>query len=483
MIVPPPRNSSGQPFARQTLNRLPLAEAFYALWAFVATDSALDALFERHRGRCYHDRLSFTELVGILSDALTRYHGSGHRALTQAAKRQQLPTHGRAAYGKLARLPLPLAEAFLADLTARLRLLFPPNLYRSQLPTCLDRLRVVVLDGKKIKNAAKRLLACRGRPGKLYGGKLLAAYLPRQGLAVALAADPDGEANDIRLVPRLLPLARQAVSGPRLWVADSQFCDLDQAARFTEQGDHFLVRFTRRNSFTADPDRPVATGTDGCGRSFTQDFGTMGSARDPRRRYLRRITLLRPGEEAVVLVTDLVDAQAYPAVDLLAVYLLRWQIENVFQQITEVFGLDHLIGCTPQATVFQASLCLVVYNLLQVLRAYAALAAPSPVALERLSSAKLFTDLHEELIGLHRTLSLEELLEVLGGVADEEATVRQQLRALLGRAWTADWHKAPPQKRRATRAKAKRSGAHTSVHKLLQQAKRQRDQPQPPRSP
>ena len=67
----------------------------------------------------------------------------------------------------------------------------------------------------------------RGQPGKLYGGKILAASLPLEGLVVALAADPDGEANDIRLVPCALPLVRAAVTGPRLWVADRQFCNLD----------------------------------------------------------------------------------------------------------------------------------------------------------------------------------------------------------------------------------------------------------------
>src|SRR5207248_8164109 len=112
------------------------------------------------------------------------------------------------------------------------------GLFRTELPPCLDLFTVVVLDGKKIKNAAKRLLATRGRPGKLFGGKVLAAYLPADGLVVTMAADPDGEANDVRLMPRVMPLARAAVAGPRLWVEDAQFCDLDQAAELTKDGDH-----------------------------------------------------------------------------------------------------------------------------------------------------------------------------------------------------------------------------------------------------
>jgi hypothetical protein len=445
MVLPPRPNAPRDAFAVESLARLPLAESFYLVWAYFATDAALDALFEQHRGRCYQDRLRFTDLVRVLTDALTRYHGSGRRAITRALEREQLPTRQRAVYGKLARLPLPLAEALRAGLTARLRPLFPAGLSRTTLPDCLAGLAVVVIDGKKIKRAAKRLLATRGRPGKLYGGKVLAAYLPAEGLVVALAADPDGEANDVRLVPRALPLARAAVAGPRLWVADRQFCDLDQPGRFTGGGDHFLLRFAGK---------PAA---------------------DPRRRYVRRITLERPGAEAIVLVTDLLDADACPAADLLPVYLARWQIGNVFQAITEVFSLRHLIGCAPQATVFQASLCLVIYNVLQVIRASAARAAPAPTPVAALSAEQIFTDLHEELIGLHRPLDLDEWSRCLPVAATAEQ-VQAHLRARLTRAWSATWRKAVNPKPRPYRPHATQSGAHTSVHKVLQAARANRDQ-------
>jgi Transposase DDE domain len=482
-MILPPRRDAAAPFALEVLARLPLAEAFYTVWSYVATDAVLDALFAPHRGRCYQDKLSFAELVGVLADAVTRYHGSGRRAITKALERQALSCQARAVYTKLARLPLPLAEAVLAALTARLRPLFPAGLYRSELPASLAGLTVVVLDGKKIKKAAKRLLATRGQPGKLYGGKLLAAYLPAEGLVVALAADPDGEANDIRLVPRFLPLARQAIAGVRLWVADRQFCDLDQPGRFAEGGDHFLIRHSQGTGFHPDPARPAQRGTDGQGRAYTQEWGWLGAtSQGGRRRYVRRITLHRPGAEDVAVVTDLLDAGLYPAEDLLAVYLTRWQIENGFQAITEVFALRHLIGSAPQATVFQASLCLVAYNVLQLLRGYAAQAAPEPVAVAALSAEQIFTDLHEERISLHRTLQPEELLGALPQASDAEA-LGCRLRRLLGRAWTPAGRKAVNQKPRPHQPKAKQSGAHTSVHKILLQAKQPQDKPALLRSP
>jgi hypothetical protein len=477
---PPPRDA----FALDVLAELPLADAFYSLWAYVATDPLLDDLFDAYRGKCYHDRLAFSELVAVLVDALTRYRGSGHRAIAKSLQRNQLSVQERAPYSKLARLPLPLAEAFLSGLTARLQPLFPKDLYRTTLPACLDDLAVVVLDGKTIKNAAKRLLATRGRPGKLSGGKILAAYLPADGLVVAMAADPDGEANDIRLMPRVMPLARAAVSGPRLWVADAQFCDLDQSAAFTqEEGDHFLVRFNRRNSFTVDTDpaRAARTGTNRLGQAYTQDWGWMGSEKDPRRRYVRRFVVARAGAEDVIVVTDLLDAQAYPAEDLLEVYLHRWQIENVYQQITEVFELQHLIGCTPGATVFQTSLCLVIYNMLQVVRGLAAQVSPEPVTVNELSTEQIFRDMQEELVGLHRVLKgelLEEALgEVLAGVGSAEA-MQARLGVLMRQAWTPSWKKAKRGKPRPPQAKAKYV-THTSVHRCLQEARQKKPMSDP----
>jgi Transposase DDE domain len=471
MIMRPAPKATPDPFAVEVLAQLPLADAFYTLWGYLATDKALAELFDRHRGRCYQDQLTFPELVAVLTDAITRYQGSGRRSINKALDRNQLSVKERAVYGKLARLPLPLAEAFLSGLTARLQPLFPTGLFRSQLPACVARLAVIVLDGKKIKNAAKRLLPTRGRPGKLFGGKILAAYLPVDGLVVAMATDPDGEANDIRLLPQVMPQARAAVRGPRLWVADAQFCDLDQPTLFTqEEGDHFLLRYSARNSFTKDPDRPARSGVNRQGQSYTREWGWMGSDKDPRRRYVRRIVIDRPGEEAVIVVTDLLDEVSYPAEDLLEVYLARWQIENVFQQITEVFELQHLIGSSPTATVFQAALCLLIYNILQVVRGYAAEACPKQVKVSELSTENIFKDMHEELLGLHRVLKGERLLEVLPREDGLEA-VQARLRALLKRAWTPQWRKAPRTKPRPQQPKAKQSGAHTSVHKILQEAK------------
>src|SRR5262249_34212947 len=212
-----------------------------------------------------------------------------------------------------------------------------------------------------------------------------------------MAADPDGEANECRLVPQVLAQARQWVAGPRLWGLDRQFCDLVQTARCAQEGDHFLIRYHPKVHFHPDPHRPAQLSLDTQGRPVSEEWGWLGAEDNPRRRYVRRITLERVGEEAVVVVTDLLEAEHDPGADLVTVDLARWGIARVFQQITEVFALQRLIGSTPQATVFQAAFCLVLYNMVQVVRGYIAAARPEPCLAETLSAEQIFYDVQREL--------------------------------------------------------------------------------------
>ena len=56
MVVPP----------RDTLARLPLAEAVLTLWRWVADSGSLDYPFDDNRGRCYEKVLSFSLLVYLV---------------------------------------------------------------------------------------------------------------------------------------------------------------------------------------------------------------------------------------------------------------------------------------------------------------------------------------------------------------------------------------------------------------------------------
>jgi hypothetical protein len=134
-------------------------------------------------------------------------------------------------------------------------------------------LEVSLVDGKALKRVAKRLKPLRGRKGGGLGGKALGALELRSGVVVAMAPHADGETNEAKLGPALLPQVRAQIAGRRLWVADRQFCDLTHPAAFAVGADHFLVRYHPKTPFCPDPPWPAQRGLDAQGRVWEQDWG------------------------------------------------------------------------------------------------------------------------------------------------------------------------------------------------------------------
>jgi len=451
-----------QGFAKEVLGRLPLAEAALVLWRWISDTAIIQEIFERHRGRCYEDELVFSSLVHLVADALLEHGGSGRKSFERGRINGELNVSNVSAYGKLARLPQAVSEAFLAEGTDRLLTVFPRTAV-AKLPESVSSFAVLVMDGKAIKRVPKRLRPLRKTKGGVLGGKALVALDLASGLALAMATALDGDANDASLVPYLVP-RMQSRPRPILWVADRQFCDLTQTRVCVRRdGDHFLVRYHPRTKFCPDPSKPTRTGQDSQGRTYEEDWGWLGAAYNKARRYVRRITLKRPGEETLFLITDLTDADMYPAVDLLMVYQMRWGIERVFQQITEVFELEHLIGTTPQGTLFQLAFCLLLYNLIQVIRAYVAGGAKEETT--AVSTELLFDDVRRQMIALHETLEPLEIIPLIPKLLTAKG-VRKCLKVKLATVWTERWRKAPPKKRKPAEWKeGKRT--HASAYRII----------------
>jgi hypothetical protein len=459
-------------FEREACRRLPLAEAALRVLDYVLQDDLLATLFKAHRQASYEKEIGFPLFVQLIADALLEHEGSGRRSFARAKEQGSLAASQRAMYGKLARVPIGLSRGFLVDTTRRLRAVFPEG-RATVLPKSLDGFQVVVLDGKKLKHVAKRLKALRKVKGHVLGGKLVVALDLATGLAVALDGNPDGEVSDAPLVPGVLAQVRALTSGPRLYVSDRQFCDLNQPQVQGQNGDHWLIRYHAKVSFHPDPARPQRGGQDRQGRTYREEWGWLGKATDKRRQYVRRITLQRPGDEEVILVTDLLEGEEVPATDLLDVYWQRWGIERLFQRVTEVFNLRTLIGGTPEATVFQAAFCFLLYNVIMVLRAYVSeLHDQQP---EALSTENFFEDVQRQVIAWQEVIGPEHTVEVLGPTLTA-AQLRRRLQSLLRPVWSDRWLKAPPRSVSPKHPdKEYLKGGHTSVYRLLQDARKTKE--------
>ena len=453
-------------FDREVCRRLPLADAAFRLLDWVTDDDALADTFARCRGRSYEDVIRFPLFVHLIGDALFGHRGSAHQTFRRAQQDGTLGACVEAMYGKLKRVPLGLSQGFFLSATDRLAAVLPAT--RAPVPASLRAFRLLRFDGKKLKHVLKRLKPLRGLKGHAFGGKLLVVQDMATEQAVAFQAAADGEAADNPLLPGAVAQVRGLPDPrPRVWVGDRTFCDFRALDVLAAGGDHFVVRYHTKCKFHPDPDVRPRAGTDGRGLPYREDWGWVGAAGSRHRRRVRRIALTRPDGEAVVVLTDLADADAHTAADVLDLYRQRWGIERMFLRVTQTFGLRHLIGGTPPATVFQAAFCLLLYNVTAAVQGYVAAAAgrdPGAVSLQL-----FFDDLVRQLTAWLEVLPAAATVEVLagsrpGGPADLRAYLRERLAGV----WTDRWVKAPTKKRPPPGPpRADLKGGHRSVAKNL----------------
>jgi Transposase DDE domain len=450
--------------------RLPLADATLRLLDYATEDAFLDDVFERHRGRCFERALSFPLFVHLMADALIGHRGSAHQAFCHAQEVGALATSVQAMYNRLATLPGDVSMGFFAEAVARLNaVVMCPAI--DTLPVSLGAYRAVAMDGKKLKYVAKRLKLLRGLKGNIFGGKLVVAQDMATGQALAVEAALDGEAADNPLVPGAVARVRALPdSRPRLWVDDRGFCDFKTLHLLSEGDDGFLVRYHPKCKFHLDPAIPARTGIDDVGREYREEWGWLGAPNNKNRIRVRMITVTRPTGGPFMLVTSLMDADRHPAYDLLVLYRRRWGIETMFQRVVQTFDLRHLIGATPEATIFQAVFCLLLYNIMLTIRDY--VAAGADRAPETVSPHLLHADIVEELTAWMKVIGPDATVDVLKSKTfNGPADFQRYLQRTLGGVWTDRWAKAKTTKRPPKKPpRAYLKGGHSSVDRILRGA-------------
>jgi hypothetical protein len=459
--------------------RLPLADATLHLLNYVTEDAFLADVFDRHRGRCFERKLTFPLFVHLMADAILGHHASARQAFRHAQEAGVLKTSLQAVYDRLATIPHEISMGLFVEATARLdTIVLCPAV--DTLPVSLGDYRVVAMDGKKLKYVEKRLKLLQGLKGNVYGGKLLVVQDMATGQALVVEATLDGEAADNPHVTGAVAKARALPDPrPRLWVDDRGFCDFKILHTLSDGKDEFLVRLHEKCHFHADPTIPARTGIDDVGRAFREEWGWLGN--QANRVPVRKITVTRPNDEPLQLVTSLMDADRYPAKDLLILYRRRWGIETMFQRVVQTFDLRHLIGGTAEATIFQAVFCLLLYNIALTILDYVAEGANR--APETVSSHLLHVDIVKELTAWMKVIGPDATPDVLNGKTFHgPAEFRRYLRQTLGGIWTDLWAKAKTTKRPPKKPpRAYLKGGHSSVDRILRGA--HKEIPIKPRKP
>jgi hypothetical protein len=81
-----------------------------------------------------------------------------------------------------------------------------------------------------------------------------------------------------------------------------------------------------------------------------------------------RYDVLVPGSRtaSITLVTSLLDAQAYPAADLAALYAKRWEVETNLRHLKQTLGMDVLRTKSLDGIHKELAMFAIVYNLVRL---------------------------------------------------------------------------------------------------------------------
>jgi hypothetical protein len=478
-------------FDRTVLSRLPLAESVLTLMRWSFDRPLLEASYEEHRGRCHERLLSFSEFVHFLFDCLSLPWKSARAGLLKADDDGRLPVSVRAFYDKLKNTPVDVSLAFFRE-TARLVRAVMPDCRGEQAgsegcpacPASLQGMTTLLMDGKVVKHVCRRLKPLRldrQTACKLLGPRTLVLVDRWTGLLHDLVVDLDGEANEVKHVDSLLQQVPASVSGSWLIVGDRAFGIFEVCRNIVDRGGHFLFRKHGGTRFVADPEQPARHSRDRFGRPVVETWGWIVRGKETKtkageRLAARQIEVERDASELVLIdsFAGVAHAERPGADDLLDAYLARWDIENAFQHVTEVFHLRTLISSSPRGMLFQLALTFLMHNVVQVVKRI--IAHQERLEAQTVSTEMLFRDIQEELVSLKRLATATQAIELIERAAafPTALAVRERLRQLLKGCWCNRWRKAnhrprdPSKRALAKPPKLRQQKDHDSVQRILE---------------
>jgi Transposase DDE domain len=480
-VVKPKDRQEGQtmllaPIFDQFVKDSPLSVMARALMENALQPGPLDEMFERTATLQYTDKLLFSTVVdtlGLLVCGISRSVNSVYHS-----RRDWFPVALTNVYQKLNGIEMPVMQQLVRDNAARLSEVVVA--LGGTLPELLPGFRVKILDGNCIVSSEHRIKELRELASAPLPGKTLNVFDPQLGLVTDVFPCEDGHAQE----RALLGPVRQTVQAGELWIEDRNFCTVGWLRGVVvERKAHVLVREHQGLPWTkvAAPEGELRyVGRVETGEVFEQtvtlspEQGTVikddGTPLQLRRIVIKLDKPTRDGETEVAVLTDLTAEQA-DALTLARLYLKRWQIETVFQVLTETLHCEHPRRGYPKAALCAFCVTLVTYNVLAVIKAALRVVHGTEKVENDVSVYHVTTEIQETHRGMMISIRPPEWMVFRSMNATELAAV---LRELAGRVDLSKYPKAPtkPKKPKTSR----QSGAnrpHVSTARVLAQRRKQ----------
>jgi IS4 transposase len=346
---------------------LPLGVMVRGTLEWLLDEPTLERLFQQHAPEQYTRELTISALVSLFIQVSAGMRASVYAAYKadQAEDQPTIETSFQAVYGKLGRFNPAASEALVrhnAQCCGQLLALLPQA--RAE-PLSGYRLRV--LDGNVLTGSEHRLTPLRQWLNACLPGKSLVVYEPALGLVTDLVLCEDAYTQERALVTQILP----RVQANDLFVADRNFCTTRWVFGVSHKEAFILVRQHRRSLPCQALGKLKKCGQTDTGVVYEQRVRVTdpesGDSLLLRRIEVRLFQKTRDGERTIALLTNLPDDVS--ALDLAAIYLLRWTIEKHFQFLTQSLHCELPGLGQPRAALFGFAMALLAANALAVVRA------------------------------------------------------------------------------------------------------------------
>jgi hypothetical protein len=440
-------------FVRQA----PVAVMTRALLTRAVADSTLDDLFERHAETQYTKALTFSTLVGLVTQVTFGKQPTVHAAYRQA--KEKVPVSIAAVYDKLKNVETAVVEALVCETAQNLgEILQALPLPREE---AISGLRLRMLDGNFLAGTEHRLNCLRDSGAGALPGMSLVVRDGDTGLLTDIVPCEDAYTNERSLFERVLPLVRPN----DLWLADCNFCTLDYLQGITKREGFFLVRHHGGTQLTPVGEKEFI-GSNETGDVHEQRVLASGKF-ECRCIVIDLFEPLRDGTSQVRLLTNVPRNKA-GAKRLAELYRRRWQIETAFQELTCNLRCEINTLGYPKAALFAFALAMVAYNAVVVVQC--AIAAGQNEQREELSSYHLATEIAATAPGME--IALPE--PAWAGFA--KMSNRKFAAWLHKVASNAKWdryrkNKRPPTKNPTKTKIAGRRSAHRATSRVLNQSR------------
>ena len=442
----------------------PLTVMARALLEHALQPGPIDELFERTATIQYTDKLLFSTVVDTMSLVVCGFYNSPRAVYVN--RPEQFPVTLKSVYEKLQGIELPVMRQLVRDNATRLTEVV--QALNGALPELLPGFRIKILDGNCLAGTEHRIKELRALAAAPLPGKTLVVFDPQLGLVSDVFPCEDGHAQERALLGPVL----DSVQPGELWIEDRNFCTLGWLFGVVQRRKaHVLVREHKGLPWTA-VSALRRVGRVETGEVFEQTVAV--TAEDGTVLRLRRILLqldqpTRDGDTEVALLTDLEEEQA-GALTLARLYLERWQIETVFQVLTETLHCEQPRLVYPKAALFAFCVTVVAFNVLAVIQAALRVVHGTDKVENEVSLYQVTEEIRRTHAGMMIAIVPQEWLSFRSMSAVELANC---LRELARHVALPKYKKAPTRGKKPTRPRSHDpQHPHVSTAKVLAESRR-----------